>query len=329
VKSVESVAFLFSDQENAMSTMEPLDTDPLLNTLTASGRQGKLFLESTIKVDFGAVTHAGKVRINNEDHYLVGRLGRSLEPLMTNLPTETLPENVAEYGYGLLVADGMGGAAAGEVASRMAVSSLVNLIIETAKWGRRIDEEEAQALMERLEGYYSTIHAELVRQGEVDPAVTGMGTTLTIAYSFYSDLFIAHVGDSRAYLFRNGQLSQLTHDHTMAQKLADEGDIPQEAVATHKLRHVLTNVLGGHRGPVVTELEQLQLADGDRLLLCSDGLTDMVDDDTIAAVLRETGSPQEASQKLLDLALNAGGKDNITIVMARYIFSQKRSEASP
>jgi PPM family protein phosphatase len=311
--------------------MDADQSDPgsSIGALAAFGSQPKLCLESMVKVDFGALTHAGKVRKNNEDHYLVGRLGRSLEPLMTNMPPGQLPERLAEYGYGMLVADGMGGAAAGEVASQMAINLLVKLIIDTAKWGRRIDEQEAEALMGRIEGYYEAIHSELVRQAENNPAITGMGTTLTLAYSFCSDLFIAHVGDSRAYLFREGQLRQLTHDHTVAQRLADIGEIPQKAVAAHRLRHVLTNALGGHEGPVVTELEQFQLADRDRLLLCSDGLTDMIDDATIETVLRDTEPPQQAAEKLLDLALDAGGKDNITIVLARYAFSKLTADVEP
>jgi len=174
--------------------------------------------------------------------------------------------------------------------------------------------------MERIEHYYEAIHSELVRLGEVNPAVTGMGTTLTVAYSFCADLFVAHVGDSRAYLFRKEELRQLTHDDTVAQRLADRGDISQEEVARHRLRHVLTNVLGGHNGPVVTELEHLRLEEGDRLLLCSDGLTDMIEDSAIQAVLRETEPSQEAAERLLNLALEAGGKDNITVVLARYSF---------
>jgi serine/threonine protein phosphatase PrpC len=304
--------------------MDTSSTDPgsHMDALAASSRESKLCLESMVKVDFGALSHAGKVRKNNEDHFLVARLGRSVEPLMTNMLAGQLPERLAEYGYGMLVADGMGGAAAGEVASQMAVNLLVKLIIDTAKWGRRIDEQEAKALMERLENYYNAIHSELVRQGEIDPSVTGMGTTLTVAYSFCSDLFVAHVGDSRAYLIREGRLRQLTRDHTVAQKLADDGDIPQEAVTKHRLRHVLTNVLGGHSSPLVTEIQQFQLTDRDRLLLCSDGLTDMVDDAAIAAILQKIESSQEACEKLLELALNAGGKDNITIVLARYDFSE-------
>ncbi len=309
--------------------MDANQTDPRsrIGFTAASLKQPRLCLESMVKVDFGAVTHPGKVRKNNEDHYLVARLGRSLEPLMTNMPAGQLPDHLAEYGYGMLVADGMGGAAAGEVASQMAINFLVKLIIDTAKWGRHIDEQEAEALMERIESYYTAIHSELVRQGEINPAVSGMGTTLTVAYSFCSDLFIAHVGDSRAYLFRGGYLRQLTHDHTVAQQLADDGDIPQEAVATHRLRHVLTNVLGGHQGPIVTELEQFQLENQDCLLLCSDGLTDGVDDVAIETVLHTVESPHHAAEKLLDLALDAGGKDNITIVLARYNFSAPPEDA--
>lgn len=206
----------------------------------------------------------------------------------------------------------------------MATNLLIRLVMDTAKWGRHIDKEEAEALMDRLEGYYKTIHSELINQGVINPATEGMGTTLTITYSFFSDLFVAHVGDSRAYLFREGELRQLTHDHTVAQKLADQGEIPQEAVAHHRLRHILTNVLGGHDGPVVTELEQIQLVDRDRLMVCSDGLTDMVSDEDIAAVLRDIEAPQKACDKLLNLALEGGGKDNVTITMARYDFAQEK-----
>jgi serine/threonine protein phosphatase PrpC len=277
-------------------------------------------LASLVEVDLGALSHVGKLRKNNEDHYLVGRLGRSLEPLMTNVSQEHLPSRLDEVGYGLLVADGMGGAAAGEVASGMAVSVLVDLIIETAKWGRRIDAEEAQALMERLGHYYNEIHSRLIEEAQADPRLSGMGTTLTVAYSFCKDLFIAHVGDSRAYLFRQGELNQLTCDHTLAQALADRGQIAPEAVAGHRFKHVLTNVLGGHAGPVQTEIQHLRLEQGDRLLLCSDGLTDMVADTQIARVLSQMEGSEKACRALVDLALESGGRDNVTVVLARYAF---------
>ncbi len=306
-----------------MSTPDTLDTGPQAVDFPASSKPVTLCVEQGVQVDVGALSHVGKVRKNNEDHFLVARLGRTLEPLMTNLPAGALPERVAEYGYGLLVADGMGGAAAGEVASRMAISLLVNLVVDTAKWGRRIDDAEARGLMERMLVYYSRIHASLMEEAEARPDLSGMGTTLTVAYSFCCDLIIAHVGDSRAYLFRKDSLHRLTRDHTLAQDLADRGSIPPEAVARHRYRHVLTNVLGGHSNRVETELQQLKLADRDRLLLCSDGLTDMVDDVSITNVLRTTEDSKAASRKLLDLALEAGGKDNITILLARYLFPEQ------
>lgn len=308
--------------------MDMDSTDPgfRLNAFGTYSKQSKLCLESMAKVDFGALSHPGKVRENNEDHYFISRLGRSIEPLMTNMPRELLPDRLAEYGYGMLVADGMGGAAAGEVASEMAISLLVRLIIDAAKWGRQIDDQEAAALMGRMENYYTAIHRELVRQGEINPSIAGMGTTLTVAYSFCSDLFVAHVGDSRAYLIRKGQLRQLTRDHTVAQKLADEGDILQKEVSKHTLRHMLTNVIGGHSGALATDIQRFQLADGDRLLLCSDGLTDMVDDAVIADVLDKIEHPQKACEKLLELALDAGGNDNVTIILANYALSDLASD---
>ena len=281
-----------------------------------------LCLSSMVTVDYDAISHVGKVRKNNEDHYLVARLGRSLEPLLTNVPQDAVPARLDEFGYGLLVADGMGGAAAGEVASRMAVSLLINLIIDQAKWGRRIDEQEAKGLMERMVRYYSQIHSTLIQHAEANPHLSGMGTTLTVAYSFCSDLFVAHIGDSRAYLFREGNLHQLTRDHTLAQELADRGQIPPQAVARHKFRHILTNVLGGSAGPLDTEIQHFRLSDSDRLLLCSDGLTDMVDDETIAGVLKKKEDSAGACRALVDAALEAGGKDNVTVIVARYRFSE-------
>src|SRR5262245_47081294 len=122
----------------------------------------------------------------------------------------------------------------------------------------------------------------------------GMGTTLTAAYSMGVDLFIVHLGDSRTYLYRGGELRQLTKDHTWAQVMADAGSIAPENASRHARRHVLTNFLGGYRGKVKADLRWLRLADGDRLLLCSDGLTEMVDDASIARILGEHDAPRDA-----------------------------------
>ena len=145
-----------------------------------------------------------------------------------------------------------------------------------------------------------------------------MGTTLTVALSLGPDLTVAHVGDSRVYLLRRGALHRLTRDHTLAQELADLGEIPAGDVATHRLRHVLTQAIGVWEAGGEPEVRRFRLADGDRLLLCTDGLTEMVDDATIAAELGRDRSAADIGQALIDLALARGGRDNVTVVVAGY-----------
>jgi protein phosphatase len=243
--------------------------------------------------------------------------------MKSSLQAGELPERSDEIGYGMAVADGMGGAAAGEVASSMAIRVLVSLILNAAKWALKLDnpetrEEELQDAKERAEQYFQRVDHTLSEYTESYPALKGMGTTLTGAYSFGDDLFILHIGDTRAYLFRQKNLKRLTHDHTVAQALADAGAITPEQVSTHRLRHNLTSCLGGASRKIQMEIRHLRLMDGDRLLLCSDGLTDMVNEQEIGDVLRETEGSGEACDRLMNLALQKGGTDNITVVLARY-----------
>ena len=309
-----------------MNDSDNLNAKAYIHPLPDSTIKAPPCFTSMMNIDFGALSHVGKVRKNNEDHYLIMRLGRVIEPLMTNVPAEDLPTNLAEYGYGMLVADGMGGHAAGEVASRMATTLLINLIVEAGKWGSRIDDKEAKAVMQRIEGYYNAIHTALLQQAESEPSLVGMGTTLTVSYSFCANHFIGNVGDSRAYLFREGGLNRLTRDHTLAQEMADRGEIAPEAVKSHRFRNILTNALGGHWGPVEIDIQQLLLKENDRILLCSDGLTDMIEDETITGVLNRTEDSNAACHELVDLALEAGGRDNITVVLARYSFPENTQD---
>lgn len=278
---------------------------------------------SLVQIDFGAVTHIGNVRSNNEDAYIIYRTGRYWEKVKTSLEAGDLPNRSDEMAYGMAVADGMGGAAAGEVASSMAIRVLVSLILNAAKWALKLDnpetrETELQDVKERAEAHFQKVDQALMEYTEAYPRLKGMGTTLTGAYSFGDDVFILHIGDTRAYLFRQSTLKRLTHDHTAAQALADIGAISPEDVSTHRLRHTLTSCLGGEAGKVEMEIRHVRLMDGDRLLLCSDGLTDMVTEPEIAEALRATLESAQTCQTLVDLALQKGGKDNVTVVMARY-----------
>ncbi len=162
-----------------------------------------------------------------------------------------------------------------------------------------------------------------------DRRLLGMGTTLTAAYSMGVDLFVVHLGDSRAYLYRAGSLRQLTKDHTVAQAMADAGHISHDSVRHHAKRNALTNFLGGHNGKVNADLRWLRLADGDRLVLCSDGLNEMVEDVSIGRILGQRRTSRDAAQSLLDEALRRGGKDNVTVIVADYRIPMVQPDKKP
>jgi protein phosphatase len=263
------------------------------------------------------------VRPNNEDHYLVVRGGRFLQTLQTNLPEGSVPGEFGDTFHGMVVADGMGGMAAGEVASRLAITSLINLVLDTPDWIFGLGRPQAEEILRRAAERFRDVNAALIERARGDAGLAGMGTTLTLAWSFQTALFVAHVGDSRAYLLRAGTLHKLTRDHTLAQGLADAGVIADQDVATHRLRHVLTQAIGIAGSGGKPQVQRVELVDGDRLLLCTDGLTDMVDEATIAATLGRDTTAAETSQALVDLALKEGGKDNVTAVVCGYRFARQ------
>jgi serine/threonine protein phosphatase PrpC len=273
-----------------------------------------------VGVEVAALSHRGHVRPNNEDHYFVARVERKLEAVLTNLPSEHFPERTAETGYGLLVADGMGGRAAGEVASRSAIHLFLELILDTPDWIMRFQGELGGQVMQRMIERFRQIDAALSEWSRSDPDLAGMGTTMTLACSVGADLLTIHVGDSRAYLLRQGRLRRLTHDQTIAQELADAGSIDPAEVSTHRFRHVLTQALGRRGGEVRVEVGRIKLTDGDQLLLCTDGLTEMLADGVIAKELQASAPVEDVCHALIERALESGGRDNVTVALARYRF---------
>jgi len=271
-----------------------------------------------MQVEIGARSDPGRKRPNNEDHFLVMEFRRTMETVLTNLPQGTLPARHTDIAHGMVVADGMGGAAAGEVASRTAIRTLIELAIQTPDWIMRLDDEHAPQVLERMNQRFQQLQEVLHDKAQSDPSLAGMGTTMTLALSLEANLIVCHTGDSRAYLLREGELHLLTHDQTMVQSLVDAGALRPEEARKHPMRHVLTGVITTKTGKIPVELHHVPLEDGDQVLLCTDGLTDMVADAVIAETLRRNEPADASCRRLVDLALEAGGKDNVTVVVAKY-----------
>jgi len=226
---------------------------------------------------WAAATHKGMVRQNNEDSLYPETSGESNGPAT------------------LVVADGMGGHVAGEVASRLAVNAAAsNQLLPS----------------DRVAAGNRAIREEVARE----PGLEGMGTTMTlVSLGEDGSATFAHVGDSRAYLYRADELRQLTEDHTIAAEYVAQGEISAEEAASHPQRHILTRTLGLSRFVNIDEI-QIALEPEDRSLLCSDGLNEMVSDDAIAAAM-DGGTVDDVTWKLIEMANEAGGVDNITVIV--------------
>lgn len=276
---------------------------------------------SLIDVDVFAMSDKGLVRSTNEDHYLVVRGGRAMETVFTSL-TDRAGDLFEETAYGFVVADGVGGEAAGAVASRQAIFTLLNLALRTPDWQFRWGPEQINTVMWRMQDRFRRVNAALVQQATAHASLNGMCTTMTVALSHGKCLIIGHMGDSRAYLLHNKKLQRLTRDHTVAERLLDEGINPANDQLLNQLRNVLMQALGGPQCECNPDTHDYFLEDGDQLLLCTDGLTDMVPEDEIEMVLTTADSARSACRSLVNLALSSGGRDNITAIVARYSIPQ-------
>ena len=263
------------------------------------------------------ITDRGRVRPSNEDQFLIAELTKTMRIWQASAVDQTAQFG-DERGHLFLVADGMGGHQGGEEASALAVLAIQEFTLNTLKWFFEANAQEAQ----RVLGQFHTALREADRRIRAEAAehseLTGMGTTVTMAYHLNAQLCVVHVGDSRAYLYRGGELEQLTRDHTLMADLLRSGDIQPADVAKHRFRHVITNVVGGSDVGVNVEAHAMEVEAGDRLLMCSDGLTEMVTDDVIAATLRAEPDPEQACRTLLATANEAGGRDNITLLIVRF-----------
>ena len=251
------------------------------------------------------LTDPGKVRQSNEDQFLIAELSKRMQVWQTSLPEPQLQVG-EDRAHLFLVADGMGGHSAGERASTIAVAAIEQFTLNTFRWFFAADSPARRKCSRSSRSALSQADAKIVEEAAENPELHGMGTTLTMAFQLGSQLCIVHVGDSRAYMYRAGQLHQLTQDHTLVAEMVQSGAIQQEQVASHHLRHVITNVVGGPNPGVTVEARAFEVQVGDRLLLCSDGLTEMVTNEVIIAALDQHTGPEDAARALLTQANENG-----------------------
>lgn len=241
-----------------------------------------------LQLRWGAVSITGNYRENNEDKCFVD------------------PD--ARY---FLVADGMGGQSAGEKASELAIE----LISERLNKAVDFENGEASAVVRAIDAAISHANMEIMALGELDPSYHNMGTTIAYIAAVGRTLFIGGVGDSRVYLLRDGGLEQLTRDHSLTQALIEAGTISEEEAANHRYKNVLYRYLGTKEGSVGTDPRRITPRSGDRFMLCSDGVTDGIDDAVICRIMSEQDDPQACAQAIVDAALEGGSRDNVTCVV--------------
>lgn len=269
------------------------------------------------ELDFYGLTHPGKIRPENQDHFLVGSLRGRLNVRLSSLPsTQKLPieeERVASF---MMVADGVGGGRKGEEASRTALEQVAQFITEGAGCYFRAGENERD-FVQALELAAKAWHNAVRERAASDPSTVGMATTLTLFIGVWPWSYLVQVGDSRYYTYANGVLTQISRDQTVAQALVDQGIMSKTLSLQSPLSNVLASSIGGPQtAPVITRIpnswENVHL-------LCSDGLTKHVSDERIAERLGAMQSARQVCEELLQDALEAGGTDNITILVGRAV----------
>lgn len=261
-------------------------------------------LGSALRVRLCASTDVGRERAHNEDNYLVADLAGSERT--PEKQTKTL--QISERGLLLAVCDGMGGAAAGEVASQMAVDTLFERMRSPAAAPSR--EELARNLIQAVE----EAGTRIFNQAAANRDMRGMGTTVTAAVFRDENVFLAQVGDSRAYLVRGGQVTQVTRDQSLVNKLIEAGQLTEEEAESYEHTNIILQALGTS-DRVEVDLTHADLRPGDMLMLCSDGLSGMLKKDGLEAILLGDTDPEALCTKLIDGANAAGGSDNITVIV--------------
>jgi PPM family protein phosphatase len=270
--------------------------------------------EASVQVDASGLTDVGRKRKANEDHFVIVSLRKAAEIRQTNVSDPRVFERLqGQEALLFIVADGVGGRAGGAIASETAVTSLVEYLADAAGCVHGLDPDREHEFLERLESAVRQTHQRIFAEG--GGRGQGMATTLTMAVLVWPRAYLLHVGDSRAFYFHKGRLKQLTRDQTTGEYMVDAGAWTEEQARKAPTASALVSALGGDDLTVAVGLVDLQ--PGDVLLLCTDGLTRHVSDERIAEVLGRAADAQSMCRELVADALDGGGSDNVTVVVAR------------
>ena len=275
-----------------------------------------------IKIDCHGESHIGQRRSDNEDQFFIADLNKSMRIHETSLG---LRDHSRLYGGSqgklLLVADGLGGSEGGERASTLAVDGVSNYILNTMDWCFGLTDENSSHFMDELTRSFVHSQSMIDAEAEAIPQRRGMATTLTMAYIQWPQLYIVHVGDTRCYLIRDGEIKQLTTDHTIAELVrsveAEMDTAPTTPEPNSAMNQALWNVVGGPRSELHPQVHHLKLERDDSLLLCSDGLTRYVEDQELLEGVLQDKPVTQICHEFIDLANSRGGRDNITAILAR------------
>jgi len=269
------------------------------------------------ELDLHGLTHPGRVRAENQDHFLLCTVHPQVVIHGTSLPEpDGLPLRGQRLATIMLVADGVGGSAAGSRASRLATEAVTRFVSSTLRCYHTVGTSSEKEFMDALRSAANEAHDTVRAEAMTELAGRQMATTLSLGIVVWPWLYVLQVGDSRCYVYEDGVLRQVTRDQTVAQNLVDQGVLPPEQAKASPLKHVLASAIGASESqPEVTRVNVRQR--GLVILVCTDGLTKHVSDEEIAARLDAMESAEQVSQELLELALERGGTDNITLVVGR------------
>ena len=293
-----------------MNTVTFTETIPSLNPDTDTVSVGQ-------SLDVAGLTDQGRQRLTNEDSFLIGELKRTMRLVSTSIAAadcETL--SAAVQGEVLAVADGIKGGRAGDLASDVALRVIAGYMTNVMEWF--VGEGDEDRIRAEFEAGFRRCQRRIAREAErIGLGGRPVGTTLTLAYVVWPRLYVAHVGDSCAFLLRDGQLRRLTSPHTLAQRMIDRHLVSPGDRAVKRFQNVLVNAVGGGTDDMRVEFHAMDLERGDALLLCTDGLLAHVAEDEIQTYLDRAPSSEDCCHQLIDLANKRGGRDNITVVVAR------------